>query len=256
MFRAALLSLVLTLPLAARGQETWIEAAQWQIDPGAGFDADVMTGRPLAGTPVALPPDARFVVLPPQGQPEPVAIARPAAEGLYQVVRASKDEVIRYENFSEFQNFAVAADLTGLPAWHRARGLPDGPVAELCSRYDKALVAVGGGAGRDRVLGLALELTAMADPYTSRSPRVPVMLRWRGAPRPDAQIAVAERGPDGAVRTFTLRTDPDGLALLPVSPGHDYRLGALVMLAHLPDTLGGPAWHSYRASLTFQVPGT
>ena len=53
----------------------------------------------------------------------------------------------------------------------------------------------------------------------------------------------------------SVRTDADGRALVPVTPGSEYLLDTVVMQpAPEPQAASDPLWLSYWASLTFQVP--
>ena len=84
---------------------------------------------------------------------------------------------------------------------------------------------------------------------------MPVRLTYQGEPRADEQIEVFERDTGGEVTVTTLRTDGDGRALIPVKPGHDYMLDAVLMRAVEPAFEGDPVWESLWANLTFGVPG-
>ncbi len=97
------------------------------------------------------------------------------------------------------------------------------------------------------------EFVALANPYTADMDLgLPVQLLYQDAPRPGAQVEVFDRAPDGTVRVTTAQTDAKGIALIPVSPGHEYLLDA-VFLRPAPD-LDEAVWESHWASITFKIP--
>ena len=80
-----------------------------------------------------------------------------------------------------------------------------------------------------------------------------MQLFYRDAPRENAQIEVFAKAPDGSVEVFTVRTDDDGKATVPVSTGHRYMLDAVVL--RVPETEDADiVWESLWANLTFQIP--
>jgi len=244
---------LMLLACAPAARAGWIEPVRWQLSPGDRIEAALDEGAPLAGQAQAAEAGARFQVLAPGGAVlDPGAAA--TAPGLYRLVHVPPETVLRWPDAAAFRAFLEAHELAGILARQADRGLAQGPASALDSHYDKALVAVGAAKGQDPALGLRLELSALADPYAG-GPSLPVMLSWAKTPRPGAQLKVYERDGAGAVTGFTLRTDEDGLALVPLKPGHAYLLAAATMLAHLPEGPDAPAWHLYRASLTFATPG-
>ena len=81
-------------------------------------------------------------------------------------------------------------------------------------------------------------------------------LLYQGGPRADAQIEIFERDARGAVTITTLRTDSAGEARIPVKPGHDYLLDAVVLREPAPDLAAehDAVWETLWAALTFGVP--
>ena len=101
------------------------------------------------------------------------------------------------------------------------------------------------------------ELTAGLNPYRDDvSGGLPVTLTYKGAPRPDAQITVFEKAPDGTVAQSTARTGADGQALIPVRAGMRYMLDAVVLREPEPAVAAetGAVWESLWANLSFAVP--
>jgi len=264
MYRIAL-AIFLVFPFAAFSHESWLDLVAWQVAPGDVLRADIRVGQNMKGTSQRYLPGAypRFEaagpggVVAPQGTigDKPAMTIETGAPGIYLLTHVSRDYRLKYTDFEKFRAFTSHKDLGPLPSRHLARGLPETDFVELYTRYDKALAAVGDGAGQDRDLGLRTELTALANPYTDDlAGGMPVRLTWDGSPRAEAQIEVFERGPDEAEpRVFMVRTSVDGIAVIPVVPGNDYLLSAVKMVELEPLAPGDAVWHSHWASLTFHV---
>ncbi|MEM8731861.1 MAG: DUF4198 domain-containing protein, partial [Pseudomonadota bacterium] len=155
--------------------------------------------------------------------------------------------------WAAFLRFAAHKDFADIEVRHAARGLPKTGFRERYTRHVKALVAVGDGAGSDRLTGLKTEFVALANPYTDDlSGGLPVRLYHDGAPRAAAQVEIFARAPDGEVTVTTTRTDDTGLAMIPVVSGYSYLLDGVV----LRETEEGDdaAWETLWAALTFAVP--
>ena len=176
--------------------------------------------------------------------------------GLKVVVHETTTTSLRYTEWEKFVAFVEHKDLSGTLEAHASRGLPDTGFVEAYSRHAKALLAVGDAAGSDQEIGLVTELVALANPYSDDvSGGVPVRLLYLGEVRPDSQIEVFERAEDGTVAVSLVRTDAQGVALVPVKPGHDYMLDAVLMRPTPVDQAeAGPVWESLWANLTFSVP--
>jgi len=266
MLRALLAAIVLILPHAAGAHEFWIEPLKWQIAPGESLQADTRLGQMMKGAPIPLMPSAapRFEVVTPEGVipvhgligDKPALNMPSAGPGLYVIVHETRDYLLKYDDFSRFRDFVAHKDLGDTLEQHAARGLPETGFTERYHRYAKSLVAVGDGHGQDASVGFRTELVALANPYTDDlSGGLPVALAFEGAPRRDAQIEVFERDAAQEVTSFMVRTDTEGRAVVPVKPGYDYMLDAVVMLPLKPAAPGDPVWHSLWANLTFHVPG-
>ena len=183
----------------------------------------------------------------------PAITTGPAADGLMVVLNQTAPSTITYPNWAKFQRFADHKDFPGIRAVHLARGLPEDGFTETYVRYVKSLIGVGSGVGADRVTGLETEFVALANPYTDDlTGGFPVQLLYQDKPRPDAQVEIFERGPDGFTSITTIRSDANGRALVPVKPGHSYLLDAVVLR---PAPEGGrPVWETLWAALSFAVP--
>jgi uncharacterized GH25 family protein len=266
--RVLLKALAMTLSIgAANAHEFWLSPETYVLAPEAELRVRLRVGTGMKGAVLSyLPQDiARFEVV--QGESrrpvearmgdDPALVMPAGAEGLAVVVHETTDSRLTYADFAVFQRFVAHKDFTTALADHAARGLPETGFQETYRRHAKSLVAVGPGAGADRPMGLAIEIVALANPYTDDlSAGLPVLVLLDGAPRGDAQVELFATAADGAVTTTLHRTDAEGRAVLPVRPGTEYLVDSVV-LRRLPndDPAAGPVWHSDWASLTFRTPG-
>lgn len=247
----------------AIGHEFWIEPDSFRIPGGAPLIAQLKNGQEFAGTSLSYyePRFDRFdiiqgsTVLPVTGRAGdlPALTTDLPGPGLWAVVQETRPQILTYTEWAKFQAFADHKDFPDIQARHTARGLPMSGFKERYTRHAKALVAVGDGAGGDRDTGMQTEFVALANPYTDPlTDGLPVRLLYQGTPRPDAQVEIFDRAPDGSVQITVTRTDPRGEALIPVRPGHTYLLDAVVLRPAQAET--GAAWRTLWAALTFAVP--
>ncbi len=245
------------------GHEFWIDATTYQVDPGTPIVANLKNGQNFVGSNLTYL-DRRMTrfdmiqgatVLPVPGRMGDVPAMKVSApqDGLWVVVHETTPNTLTYREWAKFQTFADHKDFPDIRARHAARGLPEEDFVETYTRHVKALIAVGGGAGRDAPTGLATEFVALANPYTDDiSAGFPVQVLYQGAPRPQAQVEIFDRAADGTVTVTLGRTDDAGQALIPVIPGHTYLLDAVVLR---PAPEGDDAvWETLWAALTFSVP--
>lgn len=251
------------LPLSAH--EFWIEPESFRVAAGAPMKADIKVGDRLDGAVYSyIPPNfrrfeimtgARLSEVEGRAGDRPALNMAAAEEGLAVVVHVTRDYKLTYDDWETFVEFCTHKDFTWAIDRHLERGLPKERVRELYSRHAKSLIAVGDGAGTDRVAGLEIEIVAGANPYTDAlSGRMPVQVLYRDAPRAEAQVEVFARAPDGSVAVQTYRTDAEGRAVIDVAPGHFYLVDSVVMRELEIAEEGDPAWESLWASLTFEVP--
>lgn len=185
------------------------------------------------------------------------ALLMPAeTDGLAIVVHETTDSRLTYSDFAVFQRFVTHKDFKTALADHKARGLPETGFQETYRRYAKSLIAVGDGAGADRVMGLKIEIVALANPYTDDlSDGMPLLVLMDGAPRVDVQVELFQTAPDDTVTVTLHRTDADGRVVVPVLPGMEYLVDSVALLPlDNDDPMVGPVWHSDWASLTFHTP--
>lgn len=258
-------------PLQAH--ELWIEAQDFRIELQGRLVADIVNGENFRGHALPYLPQsavrfdlassaaAEFIVAPIVARAgDRPALSMPALdEGLVVVIYQAAAATLTYHQAEKFWDFVAHKDLPITQAAHRARGLPDEGFREVYSRYSKALVAVGAGIGEDRNMGLETELVALANPYTAPLPGgVPVQVFYAGEPRADAQIEVFDRNAEGTVTVSTVRSNANGVAMIPVTAGHTYMLDAVVLRRPSAELAAetGAVWESLWANLTFAVPAS
>lgn len=261
-----ILAALVFLAAPARAHEFWIAPHVWQVDPGMPVVADLLVGSEFKGSRQSYFPQrfARFearmgeTVLPVEGRLGDIPAMTMAlpTEGLWVIVHETEGDSLRYRERALFESFVAHKDLGDVLERHAARGLPALEFREAYTRYAKALVAVGAGAGSDREVGLLTEIVALANPYTDDlSTGFPVRVLYQGAPRANAQVELFARDAAGEVAISYHRTNAAGEVRLPVTPGVEYLVDAVVMEdTGNDDPTAGPVWHSAWASLTFRVP--
>jgi len=258
-------SLFAPLPLAAH--ELWLQAQEYMVAPESRLVVDIVNGQKFGGYRLPYLPnstivlakvvDGKVVDLAPRPGDRPALDMQSGTDGLLVLVYQSTTATLTYSEFEKFLGFVEHKDLPASREIHLARGLPETEFKESYTRFSKALVAVGDGAGADLRLGLETELVALANPYTDPMDMgLPVQLFYKDAPRADAQIEIFEKDAEGGVSTSTVRTNGDGIARIPVRPGHIYMLDADVLREPSAELAAktGAVWESLWANLTFAVP--
>jgi len=243
--------------------ELWIDPAAYRVDPGSTVEAQLRVGTEFQGVPQAYIPRRAVrldVVTGDEVRPVDARIGDMPAfsmaempEGLAVLVYETTAFDLTWETWEQFVSFVEHKDLGDAATMQAERGLDQLDVQEHYFRFAKSLVAVGDGAGEDRVMGLRTELVALANPYTDDlSDGMPVQLWLDGAVRANTQIELFSQGPDGEVEITLHRTDAEGIAVLPVEARHEYLVDAVAIEAM--DPAEGAEWRTLWASLTFEVP--
>jgi uncharacterized GH25 family protein len=265
----ALFSLLLAPPALAH--ELWVEPEAFQVAGDGMLVADLVNGQEFEGVHLAYIPQrfVRFEVV--NGDEIAPVMMRigdsPAlniptlGDGLNVVVYESTVSTVNYEELAKFLRFVTHKDLLGGPEavteLHQERGLPEADFDEAYTRYSKSLIGVGEGEGSDAVVGLETELVALTNPYTDDlSAGFRVQLYYQGEVRADEQVEIFDRAPNGTVTISTVRTDAEGIAVVPVTAGHDYMLDAVVLREPSAELASetGAVWETLWANLTFGVP--
>lgn len=256
---------LLASPVAAH--ELWLEPVDYMIEADGRLQAQIVNGQEFAGSRLSYVPQlftAFDMALAEQSAPvenrpgsRPALDMPPLGEGLHVVSYVSSVSRVKYEDFAKFLRFAAHKDFPNAEADHLARGLPTEAFYEAYSRFAKTLIAVGEGAGNDSRLGLETEIVALDNPYTSQAENgIRVQVFYGDAPRAGAQYELFDKAPDGAVTITYHRADAQGIATLPVTPGHSYLVDAVVLREPSPELAAekDAVWETLWAALTFAVP--
>lgn len=267
MYRTFALAVCITcIAVSAKAHEFWIDPADFVVPEGGQVVATLRVGEQFKGNSLAyIPPNIRRFEYVLGGEVAPVpgmigdnpALAMtPPGTGLMVVVHVTADTILTWPDFERFRGFVLHKDA----AWALDRypdGAPEKEIREVYSRYAKSLVAVGDGEGEDLEAGLLTEIVALENPYTGDiGDDIEVRVLYEGAPRPGAQVEVFEKaGEKGPVAVFTVRTDAEGRATVPVKPGYRYMLDSVVLREASPEMAAkNVTWESLWANLTFAVP--
>ena len=266
---SVLLLSLLAAPAAAH--EFWVEPEGYEIPADGMLVADLVNGEDFQGQTLPYLPRSfrHFVITGAGGLTKvagrtgdiPAVNVTPPAEGLNVIVFASADSTVTYKDWETFLRFIAHKDLGDAAERHDARGLSREDVKEVYSRYSKALVAVGDGAGADSRTGLETELVALTNPYTDDvSGGMRLQLFYGSEVRADAQVEIYERPLKSEdleeLNVFTVRTDAEGVATVPVKPGFEYMADAVVLREPDPAKAEatGAVWESVWANLVWSVP--
>lgn len=252
----------------AVAHELWIEPQTFVIEPDTMIVADLVNGENFEGTKLAFIPQRfeHFAIVS-GGKFAPVesrigstpALAQPGiGTGLHVALYQSKPADLIYTEWEKFQRFLDHKDLDDdTRARHAALGATEDSFKEVYTRYSKTLVAVGDGAGADRRFGMETEIVALTNPYTDTvADGMRLQLFYQAAVRADEQIEIFERAPDGTVAVFLVRTDAEGVATVPVKPGHAYMADAVVLREPAPALAEArdAVWETLWANLTWAMP--
>ena len=239
----------------------WVGPSAFRPKVGALVGVRLLVGENMIGDPVPRDPAIikQFVVatatgtkpVPGRDGGDPAGVMRVDAPGLLVVgyqshprtIELTPDTFERYlgeEGLDEVR--ALVADAPGRKT-----------AREMFSRCAKALLSPDGSpdSGRDRSLGLTLELVAERNPYAiGAGQELPFVLTYDQKPRAGALvIAISQRDP---ARKLTARTDRQGRVVFALPVGGAWIVKAVHMVAARPGS--GVDWESFWASSTFEVP--
>ena len=255
------------MSISAKAHEFWIYPKDHQVQPGELVQAMLQVGQGFKGNSQPfLPPQFRrfdvalgdkVIAAPGRAGDRPALQMSTGQEGLLVVIHQTTDTVLTWDEYQKFVDFVKHKDAEWTLAAHDARGLDREGIREVYSRYAKSLIAVGHGRGEDRAYGLLTEIVALENPYTGdMSDGIDVRVLFEGKPRAEAQVEIFDEAPDGSVTIATVKTNGDGVAVVPVTPGHRYMLDAVVLREPTPAMAAerNVEWESLWANLTFGVP--
>lgn len=263
------LFLGLAAPFAApvEAHEFWLEPLAYQVSSDGSLQAEIVNGQKFAGVKLAylnqrilryeawLGDTVKEITM--RNGDTPGLQTEPVGDGLNVVVYQSSVSTVSYESWEKFQSFVEHKDLPATHEAHLAAGFPDADFKEAYARFSKTLIGVGDAAGSDARRGLETELVALSNPYVDDlTEGFKVQLFYQFDPRPDTQIEVFDKSPDGVVTVTTTRTDANGIASVPVTAGHSYMLDSVYLRAPAPDLAAetGAIYETLWANLTFGVP--
>ena len=267
MLRLAVAATLALFALAGKGtaHEFWIAPEAFSVPAETAVRAELLVGETFRGSRQPFVPRrfTRFEVLtgrgalPAEGRlgDIPALAMEGVPEGLAVIVHETTAFDLTWDTWDAFARFAGHKDLGDVAAMQAERGLDREDVTEDYVRYAKSLVAVGHGIGADAVLGMRTEFVALANPYTDDlAGALPVQLWLDGAPRGNAQVELFARpiGAEDMAEPVLLRTDVNGIVILPVARGREYLVNAVTLEAM--DPAEGAEWRTLWASLTFAVP--
>ncbi len=268
MVRSLILASSLSLiAFSAESHEFWIDPEAYEVAPGGTVVAAIRVGQAYKGSSYSfLPPQFRrfdFALgdrvesVPGTMGDRPAVTMEAPGEGLLALIHETTDYTITWDTFEDFRSFVEHKDAAWTLDEHKARGLSEQGVKEVYSRYAKALVAVGDGAGEDRAFGLETEIVALENPYTDdMSDGIDIEVLYRGSPRVNEQVEIYEKAADETVTVTTVKTDAQGHATIPVRPGFRYMLDSVVLREPAPELAEARnvVWESLWANLTFEIP--
>jgi uncharacterized GH25 family protein len=259
----------LVLPISqAVAHELWIEPNAYQVTPDDSIQANFKNGQNFAGNSLSFFDrssmrfdyvfDNEVTTLTPRAGDSPALQLQPLGkDGLLVVVHETTPSNLTYKEWEKFLKFVAHKDFQNAAADHIANGWSQERFKESYTRHVKTLIGVGSGIGSDSAQGLATEFVALTNPYADGfDGQMSVALTYQGKPRADAQVEVFDRAPDETVTITLHRTDAQGQATIPVTPGHSYLFDAVV-LRPAPikaDDPNAPVWETLWAALTFAVP--
>lgn len=201
----------------------------------------------------------RFVVFTARGEQlvkgvsgdDPAVTMKFAEPGLMVFAHHSTSESLIFETWEKFESYLQFEGLQHIGPLHEKQGKPKIGIKENYARCAKLLMSVDGGGGKDRLIGMPLELVAERDPYALGAEQsLPVRLFYKGKPLADVQIsAVSKAHPD---KRNVIRTDEEGRASIALPDSGAWLLNAVHMIE--PKRGAGVQWESLWASMTFSRP--
>lgn len=245
---------------AGSAHDFWIEASSFRPAVGTVVQLRLFVGPEFEGEPFPRVPQllSRFVLVSSSGErdipgragADPAGAMRIESSGLQIVAYRSLNYDVTIDG-PKFESYLKEEGLEKISEIRKKRGDAEKPAREAFSRCAKALLLSGDSAnpGRDRALGLTLELVAEEDPYAlGPGGELPVRLLLEGKPLAGALVQALLHG-DPAARVSS-RTDREGRATLKLAKKGFWLIKAVEMS---PAPAGVNAdWQSLWASLTFE----
>lgn len=247
--------------------EFWLDAHDYTLQNGQELQIDIRVGQDFKGNKYSFNPNIFFEFnttdssgkRPVEGRigDMPAVTMTPDNAGLLVLNQFSTTQMVTYDDDGKFESFILSKGLDWVLEEHAARGLPAYSFGEGYTRFAKALIAVGDGAGSDAHTLMPFELVALQNPYTDdMSSGLPVRLYFDGNGISGIQVDIFRRPAAGGdvVKTHVL-TDRTGLAVIPIVTGDTYMINAVHMIIPSDEDIErtGAVWHSLWASMTFKA---
>jgi uncharacterized GH25 family protein len=262
---AALFALLIVTPATAH--EVWIEPLVFRATAAERIVAQIKNGQNFKGDQFPYIPSETVTagIVDAKGKrpligsagDEPAIDEKVRMAGLQVVFYESVPERLTFTEAGKFRDYLSDKGLDDIWRAHLERGFAETGFTESYSRCAKALVLRENAKKADRQdapTGMPLEWIAKADPF-ALSPGIhavfPVQLLWRGKPLAGALATIFRRDGNGAVQTAKLRTDVNGIVMVPIVSNGDYLIDSVHMIPWTaePDV----PWRSYWTSLTFRI---
>lgn len=251
-----------------RSHEFWITPDRWSMAAGQTLQVALYVGTKFNGAQQLYQPDriSRFEVIGPgdtlavKGRlgDRPAGRVTPVETGLHIIAHETTTITLRYDEFDDFASFTQNKGHEGAVARHLERRLPKSGFAEDYRRFAKSLIAVGSASGKDRVLGMEVEIIALDNPFTIENDMMSLQLRRDGRPWSGAKVTRFARpvgGRPDETRIDIAVADAKGQLTFTTRPGHLYLIDAVSLEETNPSRSdAGAVWSSRWASLTFVTP--
>lgn len=256
--------MLLALPTQAVSHEFWLEPKKFQARSGEEVQIDIRNGENFRGlelswfdpriTGAKVKSDGNSQDY--QGLPGDLpAMTVPMGDGLTVVSYSSTMTKLTYDGWAKVVSFADHKDFPWLEARHAERGLSQEGVTEGYWRFSKTLITGTEPLGQDEDTGMPTEFVALTNPAAPDIQSFRARLIYDGAPRTDAQVELWEKRERQVTRTLH-RTDQEGIVTVPVRPGYEYMIDAVVLREPTSSEAieAGVMWESLWANMTFAVP--
>lgn len=257
---ATLVAAVLAGGFTAAAHEFWLEVIGYRPKVGDEIPIVHRIGMEMQGLsyPFLGKDTKRFSIL---ADGKEVAIKsvegdEPAGEviaerpGLMTVIFHGTVETVEFATFAKFEESLRFEHLEHIVAAHRKAAKPEANIVENYVRCAKALIGVGHGRGKDRFVGMPLEIVAEANPYElERGGQLPVQVLHEGKPLAGVTLKVFTLAT--AKNPVRVVTDKDGRASVVLERAGEHLLHAVHMREPRQGETGH--WLSLWASLTFKA---
>jgi hypothetical protein len=247
---------------ASMAHEFWVEPQDYMIESSDNVIADIRNGQLFDGNSIPFIPTQynRYDFIHGESSQKlegdlgqrPAVNVMDVPDGLGIVVVETKPSTLSYVTWEKFQKFVDHKDLQTDKEAHLALGFPETDFKETYSRFVKSLIGIGTAQGRDRQVGLEIELVALLNPYTDDTSKgIPIQAFYQGVPSADVQIELFDKDEAGQVEITLHRTDSSGQALLPIVKGHSYLADTVLLRKAKAGSGEGVVWETLWASLTY-----